>query len=200
MAKNSKNLDSALSNAVDDLLKDYKSAMKEAVKFAVQEAEKDLMAKAKSCLEEYYDSYDPNRYDRTETLQYAFLPYSNIKYGSDKITGKVGVEYSAEMLEQFMDGPVYRVGNDGIPRIRHQGYYGSSNYQPVDSWWVIDNYLRGIHPITNGGTTTETAVYYEVYDAVSPNQKMETFIKDYEKTFDTNVLLGILGQIAKKIK
>lgn len=194
MAKNSKNLDSALSNAVDDLLKDYKSAMKEAVKFAAKEAEKDLMAKAKSCLEEYYDSYDPNRYDRTETLQYAFLPYSNIKYGSDKITGKVGVEYSAAMLEQFID-----VYND-IESMNHVGYYGSKKYQPVDAWWVIDNYLRGVHPITNGGRTPETAVYYEVYDAVSPNQKMETFIKDYEKTFDENVLFGLLGQIAKKIK
>lgn len=200
MAKNSKSFDEAVSNAVDDLLKDYKSAMKIAVKFAAQKAEEDLMAKAKSCLEEYYDSYEPNRYDRTETLQYAFLPYSNIKYGSDKIIGKVGVEYSAEMLAQFIGDPIYYIGRDGTPKVKHSGYYGSSNYQPVDTWWVIDNYLRGVHPVTNGGKTSEDAIYYEIYDDVSPNQKMETFIKNYEKTFDENVLLGLLGQIAKKIK
>lgn len=196
MAKNNKNLDSAISNAVDDLLKDYKSAMKEAIKFASKQAEKDFMAKAKSCLQEYYDNYSPNRYDRTETLQYAFLPYANIKYGKDKVVGAVGVQYDTAALEVYIGDPEYSKNG----KIKHTGYYGSSNYQPVDSWWVLDNYLRGIHPITNGGTTSETSIYYEIIDEKSPNQKMNEFIESYEKTFDENVLFGLLGQIAKKIK
>lgn len=195
MAKNDKNLDKALSNAIDDLLKDYRGAMKEAIKFAAEQAGKDLMTKAKTCLQEYYDSYDPTeRYERTNTLQYAFLPYSNITYGDDKVVGKVGVEYSSTMLEQMMPPPVYYTGKDGTQKIRHEGYYGSSNYQPVDVVWVLDNYLKGIHPVTDGGTN-----YYEVFDEKSPNQKMNDFIKDYDKTFDENVLLGLLGQIAKKM-
>ena len=201
MAKNDKNLDNALSNAIDDLLKDYKGAMAEAIKFAAKQAENDLMKKAKTCLQEYYENYDPTeRYERTHTLQYAFLPYSNIKYGQDKISGKVGVEYSPSMLEQMMLPPVYYQGRDGIQKIKHDGYYGSSNYQPVDAEWVISNYLNGIHPITNGGTTTESVIYYEIIDAKSPNKKMNEFIKNYDKTFDENVLLGLLGQIAKKMK
>ena len=200
MAKNDKNLDNALSNAIDDLLKDYRGAMKEAIKFAAEQAGKDLMTKAKTCLQEYYESYDPTeRYDRTNTLQYAFLPYSQIKYGDDKVVGKVGVEYSASMLEQMMPSPVYYQGRDGTQKIKHEGYYGSSNYQPVDAVWVLDNYLRGIHPTTNGGSTSETAIYYEIFDAKSPNQKMNEFIKEYDKTFDENVLLGLLAQIAKKM-
>ena len=200
MAKNDKNLDEALSDAIDDILKDYKSAMKKAIEFAAKEAGKDLMKKAKTCLEEYYDNYDPTeRYERTNTLQYAFLPYSKIDYEEDRVVGKVGVEYSPTMLEQMMPSPVYYRGRDGSQKIRHEGYYGSSNYQPVDATWVINNYLRGVHPITNGGSTSDTVIYYEIFDAKSPNQKMDEFIKSYDKTFDENVLLGLLGQISKKM-
>lgn len=200
MAKNDKNLDKALSDAIDDLLTDYRGAMKEAIKFAAEQAGKDLMAKAKTCLQEYYDNYDPTeQYERTHTLQYAFLPYFKVDYGEDKVVGKVGVEYSPSMLEQMMPSPTYYTGRDGNKKIRHEGYYGSSNYQPVDANWVLDNYLRGIHPTTNGGSTPETAIYYEIFDAKSPDQKMKEFIKSYDKTFDENVLLGLLGQIAKKM-
>lgn len=191
MAKNNKSLDKTLGKAVDDILKDYKSAMKDAVKFAAKQAEKDFMDKAHSCLQEYYDNFDPNRYDRTETLQYAFLPYKSITYGSDKITGSVGVEYSAEMLEQMMPSLVY----SKTGKLKHSGYYGSAKYQPVDASWVIDNYLRGIHPYTDGGTD-----YYEIFDAQSPNDKMNEFIKNYAETFDQNVLTGLLAQVAKKMK
>jgi hypothetical protein len=200
VAKNDKSLDLALSNAIDDLLRDYRGAMKEAIKFAAKQAEEDLMAKAKTCLQEYYESYDPTeRYDRTKTLQYAFLPYSNIQYKQDSVVGKVGVEYEPLMIEMMMPNPVYYTGRDGSKKISHEGYYGSSNYQPVDASWVLDNYLKGIHPVTNGGRTSETAIYYEVYDVKSPNQKMNEFIKSYDKTFDENVLLALLGQIAKKM-
>lgn len=190
MAKNSKSLDKTLSKAIDDILKDYKAAMKEAVKFAAKQTEKDMMAKAHSCLQEYYDNYDPNRYDRTDTLQYAFLPYSKITYGSDKITGSVGVEYSADMLEQMMPPPEYTKNG----RLIHSGYYGSAKYQPVDTAWVIDNYLRGVHPYTDGGVE-----YYEILDSESPDKKMNDFIREYDKTFDENVLAGLLAQIAKKM-
>ena len=198
MAKKHKSFDAAAKSATEDLSKKYKNAMKEAVKVAAKQAEIDLMNKAKSCLEEYYDNYIPNRYDRTETLQYAFLPYSKIKFSEDKIRGSVGVEYSADMLAQFIDDPVYYIGMDGIPKIRHVGYYGSSNYQPVDAWWVISNYLRGVHPATNGATTSEDVEYYEIRDDKSPNKKMREFIKNYEQTFDENVLIELLAQIFKK--
>lgn len=190
MAKNNRSLDKTLSKAVDDILKDYKSAMKEAVKFAAKQTEVDLMEKAHSCLQEYYDNFDPNRYDRTDTLQYAFLPYKDITYGSDKIVGSVGVEYSAGMLEQMMPPPEYSKNG----KLIHSGYYGSSKYQPVDTRWVLDNYLRGVHPYTD-----KESEYYEIYDNKSPNEKMNEFIKDYAKTFDENVLAGLLAQIAKKM-
>lgn len=195
MANNDKNLDKALSNAIDDLLKDYKGAMKEAIKFAADEAGKDLMKKAKTCLQEYYDNRRPEQYDRTNTLQYAFLPYSKVYYGENKVVGQVGVEYDPTSLEAMMPTPVYYTGIDGTKKIRHQGYYGSEKYQPVDAMFVLDNYLMGIHPTTDADDT-----YIPIMDEKSPDKKMKEFIKAYDKTFDENVLLGLIGQIAKKMK
>lgn len=199
-AKNDKALDAALSGAIDELLKDCRSAMREAVRFAAERARDDFMQKAKTCLQEYYDNYDPTeQYARTESLQYSFLPCFDIDDSGDKITGSVGVEYSASMLEQMIPPPVYYQGRNGERKIKHVGYYGSSKYQPVDASWVIDNYLKGIHPATNGGITPEAAVYYEILDSKSPNQKMEKYIKKYAKIFDENVLISLLAQIAKKM-
>lgn len=189
MAKNSKSLDKALSKAVDEILKDYKSAMTEAVRYAVKQAERDFMNRAYSCLEEYYNNFEPDVYERTETLRYAFLPYSNVKYGKDKITGQVGVEYSADMLEQMMPAPVYSMTG----QIKHKGYYGSEKHQPVDAWWVLENYLLGLHP--DGGDDRESFIV----DDKSPNEKMNEFIEQYAATWDENVLAGLLAQVAKKM-
>ena len=188
--KNDKNLDKALSNAIDDVLKDYKSAMKEAVSFAAVEAQKDFMDKALTCLEEYYDNYDPTSYKRTDTLYRAFLPYVNVKFGNEKISGQVGVEYDASLLNTYVVG-----SND----YGHRDIDSGKDIMPINEW-VLYNYLHGIHPTTDGISIPGMATYFEVKDAVSPNQKMNEFIKSYDKTFDENVLLGLLGQIAKKMK
>ena len=193
MAKNN-GLDKAISNAIDDVLKDWETSVREGVNFALKQAKNDFMVKANNCLQEYYYNYDPSRYDRTEILQYAFLPYLEIKNSAKKISGQVGIEYSAEMLERFIGEPQRYIGRDGEIKTRHVGYYGSSNYQPVDADWVIDNYLRGVHPATDGKFT-----YFEIYDSVSPSEKMEEFRKNYGKIFDENILTGLLGQIIKKI-
>lgn len=197
MAKTHKSLDEAISSAVDEVLKDFKSSMKEAVNFAVVQGRVDFMNKARSCLSEYYDYFEPNIYERTENLQYAFLPYSTkLKCSNDKITGTLGVEYSPEALAANMGNPEFYTNG----KRKHTGYYGSEKHNPVDATWVIDNYLKGIHPITNGGFTAESSIYAEVFDPISPNEKMEAFRDGYGETFNKNVLVGLMGQIAKKIK
>lgn len=194
MANNDRNFDLALNNAIDEVLKDYKSAMREAVHSAVREAQRDLMHKAMNCLQEYYNNFSPERYDRTNTLQHAFLPYLDIDEDDDKIAGSVGVQYDASVLERYIGDPPIYIGRDGIPKIKHIGYYGSAKYQPVDTWWVLDNYLNGIHP--DGSADEESYIL----DDKSPNQKMNEYIKLYSKTFDENVWFGLLKQIAKKMK
>ena len=197
MAKNDKNLDKALSDAIDDTLKDWRKSMTNAVDFAIDRAQFDWMNEAKNCLSEYY-KHEPDVYQRVyingkSLLEYSFVPYKKVKYGTKKVTGSVGVEYDASALEAYIGDPVTYVGEDGIIRTKHVGYYGSAKHQPVDAWWVIENYLMGLHPDGGADRSSFNA------DSESPNSKMQRYKKEYQKIFDENVLLGLLGQIAKKM-
>lgn len=217
MANKNKSLDEALDKAVEDLLKDEKKAMKKAIKFAVNEAKADLMAKADSCLIEYYNEYSPHSYDRTNSLRQSFLPYEKVVTKGDIVEGSVGVQYSASRLQEYIEAnqPGSWEREDGS---LHGGYYGSRNYQPVDAWWVIENYLEGIHPTTvnvyaeddfmtymvNGKERKQKMLIGSTYVPVkvgrSANEKMKEFIDKYDKTFDENILLGLMAQLAAKIK
>lgn len=217
MAKKNKSLDEVLEKAVEDLLKDEKKAMKKAIKFAVNEAKTDLMAKADSCLIEYYNEYSPNSYDRTNSLRQSFLPYEKVVTKGDVVEGSVGVQYSASKLQEYIEAnqPGSWEREDGS---LHGGYYGSRNYQPVDAAWVIDNYLNGIHPTTvntyaeddfitykvNGKERKQKMLISSTYVPVkvgrSANEKMQEFIDKYDKTFEQNLLLGLMAQLAAKIK
>lgn len=215
MAKNNKSMDKALDKAIEDLLKDEKKAMKKAVKFAVKQAKEDFRIKANSCLMEYYNEYGPTSYDRTYSLQYAFLPYEKIIDTDGGIEGTVGIQYSASTLERY----IYEHQNDYSwerdDGSWHGGYYGSRNYQPVDAIWVINNYLNGIHPTTENeyiefegrGKDGEKRTYKQLVGSTyvpvkvgrSANEKMQEFIAQYTETFNQNVLLGIIAQLDQKL-
>lgn len=219
MAKKNKSLDEALEKAVEDLLKDEKKAMKGAIKFAKDEALKDFMAKAESCLMEYYNERSPESYDRTNSLKQSFLPYEKVVTKGDVVEGSVGVQYSARKLQEYIEAnqPKSWEREDGS---LHGGYYGSRKdfFQPVDAAWVINNYLEGIHPTTVNVYAEDNFITYQVngkerkqkmligstYVPVkvgpSANEKMEKFKNEYKKTFDDNLLLGLMAQLATKIK
>ncbi len=163
-----------LNAAIDELMKNYEGALKEAVEYASNEAVKDIYTQSMSCLEAYYDSYEPTIYDRTDYLWHAILPYAEeTKYTKDGIVSRVGVAYDPSQLDNV--------------------YYGSKKYCPVDGAWVLENYLAGIHPATNGGE-----FYYENIDPVSPTQTMNDYLNNYATTtFHNNILVSFAKQIAR---
>ena len=127
----------------------------------------------------YYDSYEPTSYERTDYLWHAILPYTEpIKHMQNGIVSVVGVAYDPSKLE-------------GV-------YSGSKKYHPVDGSWVLDNYLRGIHPSTDGSSIPDMAFYYEVVDPVSPTDKMNNYLNQYATTtFHNNILVSFAKQITK---
>lgn len=178
MAKRTKTLD----EAIDDIMKDYKNVIEKAVTYATSEAKKDIYNYSMSCIEEYYAGYDPKRYKRSDSLRHSVLPYRKGWIKGDKIKTFVGVEYNPFVLEEYTQG--------------NSAYDGSSHYTPVDPWYVIDNYLRGVHPATNGARNEDDVVYWEIPVSPSPTEKMETFLQNYVKTtFNDNVVLGIAKQM-----
>lgn len=169
-----------LDAAIEELRKNYRQVLKEAVQYATKEAKKDVYHKALTCLEEYYMNYLPESYDRSDSLRHAFLPYRSIKNTGNYLISIVGVEYSASALESYAGA----------------SYSASKKYGRADASWVIDNYLEGIHPTTDGSSFVG-AEYMPIYDAISPTDKMENYLIEYANTFDTNVYSYLAAYILK---
>lgn len=166
-----------LDKAIDKLFKDYEIALTKAMTYASEIARDDIDFKAKSCLYEYYDNYEPNIYERTGYLENAFVPYMNVGRVGEGIEASVGMGYDASRL-------------DGV-------YSGSAKWTPVDGSWVLDNYLKGIHPTTDG-SFLPGAEYIPIYDEISPDTKMEEYLNNYTKTFNNNVLVSFVKQLTRR--
>jgi hypothetical protein len=171
-----------LDEAINELFKNYEDALIEAMRYASKIAKDDIDFKAKSCLYEYYDNYEPTVYDRTDSLINSFVPYMKLeRVGKDNVVmgvrASVGMGYDASRL-------------DGV-------YNGSQKWTPVDGSWVLENYLQGIHPTTDG-SFLPGAEYIPIYDSVSPDTKMEEYLNNYTKTFNNNVLISFAKQLTRR--
>lgn len=144
----------AKARTIDDIVNDivttkYKPLLKDAVEHVAKQAEKDIYNKAVNVLVKYYyGGYDPKSYYRTGALIRSIVPFSNITIsGSGKkemIECVVGVEYSPWALEAYLSGFEY-------------AYESSQKYGQPDAEWIIENFLAGKHPTTNGSTDSEIA-------------------------------------------
>ena len=157
-----KNLD----KAIDSIFSRYNSNLRKAMEHASKQAEEDINWEAKSCLYRYYDNYEPNWYDRTDSLIQAFVPINELTIKNDEIVAKVGIMYDPEKLE-------------GV-------YYTEASqkdfFNPVDATWVLKNYLAGIHPRTNGYPIYGAGLVYDPFvDPESPDATMKEYIQKYKE-------------------
>ena len=167
--------------AMLELKKNYKKVLEEAVQYATEEAQKDVHTKALLCLDDYYANYDPSSYYRSDSLRHAFLPYMNIQHNNSFIVSTVGIEYNADMLAAYAG----------------TSYNASKKYGRVDTSWVIDNYLDGIHPTTDGSSIAGQAVYTAIVDAKSPTEKMDEYLTNYADEFSNNVHSYLAAYVMK---
>lgn len=176
--------DKALDNAIDELFKDYKKALRVAAQEAIDKARDDIYIKSISCLVDYYNDYPPANYtlsyNRTYNLMKCLVPYSNpVKETADGYDCEAGIEYNGSLLENT--------------------YSGSKQYSPTDPNWIIDNYLAGIHPRTDGSREIGGGNYEEekYQGAVVPFNIMNNYINSYNDTFNKNLRFLLSKQILK---
>lgn len=171
-----------LDEAIEEVFKDYKKAIRDAAKEATEKAKNDLYSNAVSCLVAYYDDYDPTSYNRTYSLIDSFVPYKDIKEGTDEIICVAGVEFDSSRLV-------------GV-------YHGSKTYRDTDVDWIISNFLAGIHPRTNGTEELGGGDYYhEKYQgSFIPENEMQSYIDNYYNTFNSNFRRAISKQIMRKVR
>ena len=179
-----------LNDAIEEIVKGYKKAAVIAAAKATEKTAEVIYNKALSCLTEYYNSYNPTSYDRTHTLQWSFVKDQSISTKGDNIICSMGVTYDPSRLDGFYwkkRGPNYQ------------------SYQEPDSTWVIDNYLRGIHPATSDGRATmQYGLNYEekqgMFGEKSPTEKMDAFLdwkakKEFERWFWESLLEQTLSSL-----
>lgn len=148
----------SIDEAINQIVSNYSANIMGAMEYASDKAVEDIYEYAFNCLDMYYANYEPSIYDRTDHLGNAILPYSKpIKHTNNQISRIVGVQYDPTPLEEI--------------------YYGSKSRSPVEGMWVLENYLKGVHPATNGGRTPETVVYYEIVDSNSPYILMDKYLR-----------------------
>ena len=143
MARNAKTID----EAIDEVLDRYEDIIEDAMNVAARATRKKVHKYALSCLQAYYDNYpqdgDEMSYQRTFYLHNAILPTSSkARKNSKEVSVSVGVAYDPTVL-------------DGV-------YDGSKKYGHPDGEWILDNYLKGIHPATNGSADPTKVKYYEI--------------------------------------
>lgn len=177
-----------LDEELDRVFSRYKSNLKKAMQEVANEAEFDIEFEARSCLDRYYENFQigkgrPNWYERTESLESAFVPYNQIVEDkkNNSLVATVGMSYDPSRL-------------DGVYNSN-----GSPQYQPVDSSWVLNNYLTGIHPTTNGYPFyADTLEYIEVRDEESPEAHMSAFLEEYYKTFYENIVISLARRVSRE--
>lgn len=169
-----------LDEAVEELFKDYKKAIKVAAQEATEKAKNDLHVNAISCLVNYYDNYPTPSYNRTYSLKDSFVPYSKpVKERFGQYICVAGVEFDPSLIATT--------------------YSGSEIYSPTDAEWIIDNFLMGIHPRTDGSTEVGGGNYeYEKYQGTFiPAYEMQKYIDRYYNIFDNNFRSALSRQVLK---
>ena len=173
-----------LDKAIDELFKDYKKAIKIAAEEATNKAKEDIHQNAVLCLLQYYADYpNPTVYNRTYQLINCFVPFSEpVKEDAGGFICRAGMVYDPD-----------RVANT---------YSGSEIYTPTDAEWIIDNYLQGIHPRTDGSYTVGGGNYeHEKYQgSFVPSFEMQKYLNGYRYIFDDNFRFALSRQVLKLIK
>ncbi len=163
----------------DDFSKVYKAVQRNAKMAAILAAKntakkiaKDMYKEALDGLKYYYSQYDPDVYDRTYNLKNAIRPYYKDQSDNKTVSIEIGIVYDALYLEAYYsNSPRHKSGDKWISRDDDRFDWDGGNNGIPDPEWILDNFLRGIHP-----KTTKGYFYAPVTDPKSQIQIMNDFI------------------------
>ena len=167
-----KTVDDLINHIMDD--KNYANLRFQATENVAKEAVKDIHEGAVSILESHYYARKPRKrfktkknggkykngskkkwvkgYRRTKSLKHSFISTYNVSRTGNGVLCEISVEYSPSALMRYID-------SNGIDE-----YTPSKNVlgakRDVLEEWVINNFLEGKHPYTDGSTEPGTPVQY----------------------------------------
>lgn len=140
-----------IDSVVNNIINNYSTLLVRAVAHVSKQIEDGIKQKAINVLHEYYyGAYTPKSYDRIEALQHSIVSFSNIEVVKKGVQCTVGVEYSPEALEDYLN------------TLGGSAYKASKKYGRATASWVVNNFLEGKHPYTDGSQEPGTEVKYKL--------------------------------------
>lgn len=156
----------------DEILKDCQTIAVKVVKNAAKKTQDDIVKEANNYLQRYYNNYKPKRYRRTYRLKRAILPFWADKSGKNGISIEVGVQYNSSALNgAYKSNSWYHQSGDAwIDRMRGNFNFNSPNNGVPEPGWILDNFLKGIHPWGQEDTESTNSLMEEFFDTQLPDR------------------------------
>lgn len=191
----------------DDILNDTKSIAVAAIKSASKQVQAEVCEQAEKNLQQYYRSYSPKMYKRTNKLRRAILPYYADRTNSKNICIEVGVQYKSSALTGAYKSNSWhhKSGDNWVSRHEGDFNFNSSGNGIPQPEWILNNFWEGVHPVTkyigwideNSGREYRDYVYSPV-QTTSQFDLMERFyntvlknkISDYVNSAIENAILS----------
>ena len=161
-----------LDDIVEEIVENYHNVLAAAAQNVAVQAEKEIYEGSISILHDHYYDWKPRKrfttrkdggkyknggrkkwrrgYKRTFSLEHSFLSFTKVEQKKNEVICEIGIEYSPSALDAY-------VKSKNIT-----SYIGSNKYGWVDAEWVINNFLEGKHPYTDGSSEPGTPVFYHV--------------------------------------
>ena len=160
---------------VKDIMDNYANLRFQATENVAKEAVKDIHEGAVSILHSHYYAWKPKKrfktkanggkykngskkkwvrggYTRTYSLEHSFVSSYSVKQRQKDVMCEIGITYSPSALKQY-------VNSNSIDAYTASNNVLGTQRQPLEEW-IIDNFLKGLHPYTDGSTEPGTPVHY----------------------------------------
>lgn len=162
-----------IDDALNEIKKDATKIVKDAVKKAAAQAQKEVMKTADACLQTYYSMYKPKKYKRTYSLHKAITPIFEEKAGfKNNLQFVIGVKYDANKLTGLYKSNswYHQTGTEWIGRDDPYFDFDSQNNGLPEPWWVMENYLEGVHPWAQTDPVSTDAYMSNFFEHVLPDK------------------------------
>lgn len=202
MANGIKNLEQAFNDVINNAV----DIANDVVRSVGEKVKTDMYDKANKTLEAYYADYTPCIYKRTYSLKRAIKPYTQAMSRGGLLTLEVGIEYDPSRLDGMYESNSYYHQQGMVWYTRDApAFYtrGTVNGTPRP-YWILNNFLKGLHPITvvnegleEDGTTKRKYTYSPYQGSTKPLKLMEDFVnKELESKITAYVQEDLWNTIA----
>jgi hypothetical protein len=171
---------SGFQNEIENMIDDIVAEDKKRIALAFEQIKKKTESKIREAIkiamiDNYYNGYDPLKYNRTGQLRNAVAPLILDDSDNSGLQFSFGIKTSPPKGSAAMrhDKLTVKVTKKNGEVNFHT--YNVKDYNPEIEKWIFNNFMNGVHPNANERGITETPTT-NVYTAI--NKALDDLLKD----------------------